>query len=121
MSELPADQYDLKVTCNDEAGNYAEKQTHFNLQLDNTPPIVTRVYRSGASLEIQTDEQATCAYDYNNCLFNFENGTKMDSAISLAHQANWKPGLTYYIKCKDIWGNYKNDCNIQVSPDVFGE
>jgi hypothetical protein len=109
----------MKVTCKDVAGNIAEGNTTFNIELDTQPPVITNIFRRGSNLEIKTDENAKCYFDHNTCLFNIENGTAMGSSLSMVHQAEWKVGKTYYVKCEDLWGNVNQQCDRVISPDHF--
>ncbi len=104
--------YLIYVRCEDAAGNIAEGQTTFYLELDTTPPRVVRAYNAGG-LKIITNEDAECAYDNQNCNFVWENATKM-SGIQKEHDAGWEQGRTYYIKCKDLWNNKADGCSIIV-------
>jgi len=99
----------IYVKCEDIAGNFAEGQTTFVLDLDTKAPKIIRVYNSGM-LKIITDEDAECVYSNENCNFVWENATKMTGLLR-EHEASWEDDLTYYIKCKDLWNN-KGNCFI---------
>ncbi len=99
--------FTLPIQCKDSVGNIAEKTLSFDITLDNTPPLVTRVYSSGNNLQIVTNEPATCTYSTtvpprgeSGCYFAFENGSAMIDADTV-HTAPFSPGLSYYVKCRD--------------------
>ncbi|MFH1711388.1 MAG: hypothetical protein ABH840_03690 [Nanoarchaeota archaeon] len=105
----------LQIKCTD-GGNEAYKNSTFNIQLDNIAPLVTRVYNSGGSLYILTNENSECAYSnsYQTCSFLFENGTQMNGGFTQEHTASWDTQQTYYIKCRDAWNNEPSSCSIRV-------
>ena len=111
--------YDIPIKCEDVAGNTAYKNIKFKLDVDSSPPIVVRVYKSGGNLKIITDEKAECYYNFDGCYFNIDNSTSMTFGLSTKHAADWTTGKTYYIKCRDVWGNTNPNCAIQVSPSFF--
>ncbi|MBU4086964.1 MAG: hypothetical protein KKB21_05305, partial [Nanoarchaeota archaeon] len=108
-------QNQLQIKCTD-GGNEAYKNSTFNIDLDNSAPIVTRVYNSGGSLYILTNEDSECAYSnsYQTCNFLFENGTQMNGGFTQEHTASWDTQQTYYIKCRDAWMNEPSACSIRV-------
>ncbi len=111
-------EYHIKIKCEDSYENKAEAETSFNVEVDLEPPEVVRVYRQ-AGLKIVTNEKAECAFDLRKCNFDFDNATKMTGIYSIEHSAAWDMEHTYYIRCKDIWGNEPNGCNIVVKPTYF--
>jgi len=110
--------YHLDIKCEDIAGNTATGETDFTVEIDNTPPRITRVLYS-AGLKIITDEDSVCGYSFTdkNCGFdlNNENITLM-SGTGKEHTADWQTGRTYYIKCKDFWGRLPGGCSIKIKP-----
>jgi len=113
-SNLPDGEYNFNVKCEDDAGNKAEANATYYIEIDSTPPIVTRAYKEGGNLKIITNEPATCAYSFQRCNFNLENGTSMTNALSVIHTASLINGQTYYIKCEDLWKNENPSCAIKV-------
>ena len=108
--------FNIPIKCEDEAGNIDYGNISFSLNIDSSAPIVIRAYKSGSDLRLITDEKAECYYDFNRCNFNMDDATSMTTALSANHYANWIAGKTYYIKCKDIWGNTNPDCAIKIRP-----
>jgi len=112
--------FKIPIMCNDDAENVVYGNASFSINVDSLPPTAVRIYRYGSSLEIITDEEAECYYDFNKCSFNIDNSTSMTIGFSKKHSAGWLIGKTYHIKCKDIWGNANPNCMIKVSPSFFG-
>jgi len=108
------------IECEDKAGNIAKASATFNVEVDDTPPVVVRAFHKGSQLKIITNEIAECYYNQLNMCnpFNFENATSMTTALSKEHTADWNPSKTYYIKCKDVWGNTNDGCAIVVKPST---
>ena len=108
--------YDISIKCRDDAGNEDYGNSKFDLIVDTTPPIVVRVYHEGSSLKLITNEDSMCYYDLNRCNFDITNASSMSSNYGKEHSAEWNAGITYYVKCKDVWGNANPDCAIKVKP-----
>ena len=108
--------FNISIKCKDIAGNIANGNAVFNLEVDSEPPVAVRVFYEGGNLKLITNEKARCYYDFNSCEFNLENGTSMTSLSSTEHSANWIVGKTYYIKCKDDWDNENPTCAIKAEP-----
>jgi len=108
--------FNISIKCKDIAGNIANGNAVFNLEVDSVAPIAVRVFYEGGNLKLITNEKAKCYYDSNSCEFNLEDGTSMTSLFSTEHTANWIVGETYYIKCKDIWNNENPTCAIKAEP-----
>jgi hypothetical protein len=81
--------YNLLITCTDSAGNKAERDVSFNMNVDSSAPKIVRAYKEGGSLKIITDEQAKCYYDTEKCYFSLEDkkGTEyeMTNVFSTVH------------------------------------
>ncbi len=121
FTNLEEGSYNVKVSCNDKAGNTAETIISFSIEVDETPPKVVRVFKDGSRLKIITDEEARCYYNNINACTPFEldergTMTQGTSSFSKNHSANWDESKTYYIKCKDQFGNSNNGCAIIVKP-----
>jgi len=112
--------YNILITCKDKAKNKAEGNAIFNLIVDKDAPIIVRAYKQGGSLKLITNEPAKCYYDFDRCYFDLESGTSMTTAFSTVHTTNWNPGVTYHIKCKDIFGNINTDppCAKKIIPSA---
>lgn len=113
--------YTYYFRCVDAGGNADSTNVTFNLFLDRQAPIVTRIYKEGAdALKLVTNEDAECSYAMQSCNFNYADGTKMiynSPGINTVLYAPWKDGSTYYIKCRDAYGNLPspNACSIVAS------
>ncbi|MEK6908593.1 MAG: hypothetical protein AABX23_00900 [Nanoarchaeota archaeon] len=101
---LFAGSYDIRLRCTDRAGNIVEGSAQFIIEVDNTGPLITRVYNSGNSLNVITNEASICEYSTSTCSFEFETGTALSGA-SRVHTMPYSNGLTYKIKCRDTFGN----------------
>jgi len=115
---LPRGSYKYTIKCCDLGGNCATKDTDFSVETDFVSPIVTRAYNEGNSLKIITNENAECVYDTTSCSYNFEDGIKMITSDNLAHTTDWDTSSTFYIKCKDEFGNQPapDGCSIIIRP-----
>ncbi len=111
----------LPLRCVDDVGNVAEKTVKFKVEIDTTPVNTTRVYSNAGTLNVITDEKGECAFSNKpsdeNCGFDWQNATKM-IGNELIHTASFDMQATYYIKCKDIFGNTKQGCNARVKAGV---
>ncbi len=118
--QLSSGEYSYDIQCVDDGGNEAVKTTSFSVFVDDTAPNAVRAYKQAPnSLRVVTDEDASCVYDYTSCNYEFDLGQAMlhptvdEKNIQLAE---WKTGKTYYIKCRDEFGNEPspNECSIIV-------
>jgi hypothetical protein len=114
FSQMTRGDYDLYVKCQDDSGNTALGRTSLKLRVDLSAPIVTRVYSFQNALQLDTNEASECAYSNLRCNFMFNNGTQMSGGISNEHSADWNPGQSYYIKCRDAWGHEPSGCSVIV-------
>jgi len=119
FNQLTSGPYVLYVECEDSAGNVVQDFTEIQINLDETTPKVNRAYKEGNQLIIQTDEDAECYYGLNKCTFDINNATSITTGFSKEHKTTWESGLTYHIKCIDIWGNVPNECSIKLLPSFF--
>jgi len=117
LSTVISGTYSIPIKCEDSAHNIARTEINFSMELDTTPPMVVRTYKSNAELVVLTDEKASCYYDFQSCNFDLTNATSMTTALSTTHSAPWEQGKTYYIKCKDIWDNTNPWCAIRIQPN----
>jgi hypothetical protein len=103
--------HELKISCMDNVGNSVEKIITFTINIDKIAPIITRVYfTQGGSLIIMTNENAECKYSFNSET-DFKNMTSM-SNNNLVHSTSASL-KTYYIKCKDEYGNEGNKFKVK--------
>jgi hypothetical protein len=101
-------EYDIALQCIDVAENIATGNSEFSIDVDDSGPIITRVYeRPTGTLNVVTNEASQCAYDFTTCGFIFENGTLMNGE-DLRHTTEFGSGFTYHIKCQDGFGNVGN-------------
>jgi len=108
---VPGD-YKIYVECKDETGVKVRGETEFKVYFDTAIPLVARVYSENGKLKLVTNEESECAYDFESCDFDFESGT--DFGDGLTHVTTFRQAKTYYIKCKDEFGNAPDDCSIIV-------
>jgi len=116
--------YTFHIRCVDLGGNTDNKVTNFNVETDTEGPIVVRVFREENFLKIITNEEASCVYSVatqNACNYLFEDGIEMQSLEDNKHQIGWDIDRTFYIKCRDEFGNQPlpNECSIIARP--FGK
>lgn len=119
LDSLLKGDYKIFIKCVDEAGNKDFGFTELILDLDTNAPIVTRTYNDGGMLKILTDERAECYYTFNKCNFDFASAESMTTGFSTEHETEWQTEFSYYIKCKDIWGNSNTNCAIVVRPEMI--
>jgi len=104
FNSLFAGDYTIPINCTDRAGNSAEGNSQFSIQVDNLGPIITRLYNSGNSLTVITNEASVCESSLNSCNFEFGNGTALSGAGKV-HTMPYTTGNVYKIKCKDSFAN----------------
>lgn len=114
---LTSGTYTYSFRCVDAGGNAASANTTFSVFTDRRVPQVTRVYRESDVLKLVTDEDAVCSYSLTSCNFVFTEGIEMivlNSQQRFINAAPWKPQQSYYIKCRDLYGNEPapNSCSL---------
>ena len=117
FSSIVRGNYRIDVKCEDAAEDSVETATQFSVRIDTEPPKITRVYHSGASLIIMTDEDALCAYSLTDseCSFNVGNASSMTGSRK-EHSTSWQTDKTYYVRCKDYYDRASGGCSIIVRP-----
>jgi len=115
FNSLMGGEYKIYVSCKDDAGNVANTTTNFNIEIDNLPPQIIRIYGESENINLITDENAVCYYGLNGCEFNLENATQIDSDFTTEHNFNSNEEIKYYIKCKDKWNNINPYCATIIS------
>ncbi len=111
--------YEIQVRCIDEAGNMKEEKYQFKLNIDDEPPEITRMFKSGDNLKILTSEIAKCYFDYWTCNFDISNKTSISTGYSKEHSVEWNSELKFNLKCLDIWNNQKGGCTEIIKPGIF--
>lgn len=114
---LPAGTYTYHFRCVDAGGNTATANTTFAVLTDRGAPQITRLYRESDVLTLITQEDSICTYSLTTCNFPLEEGIELvtlNSQNLMVHAAPWKPEHSYYIKCKDNYGNQPapNSCSV---------
>jgi len=113
------------VGCVDAAENIAQGETSFTIELDSVSPLATRVYDDSGSLVVVTNEEATCGYvtedpeDSGICGFVIDDVELMSGSGSLEHSISFDSSETYYVRCKDSFGNEPSECSVIVSGGEF--
>jgi len=113
LNDRTAGAYAFDISCEDIAGNTAQTALRFSLEIDATPPVVTRAFKLGDELKIITDESGECRYSFQGCNFKFEDGEKF-SDEGIEHAAPWQTGQAYFIVCRDVRGNAPPGCSLRV-------
>ncbi len=117
--------YDCNIKCQDAGGNVVTKAINYTIETDNSAPMVVRAYYEDDYLKIITDEETTedlgCVYstEKTGCDYPYDDGLEMTKIGENKHYVEWETGKSYYIKCKDKFGNRltsQNQCNIIVKP-----
>lgn len=103
----------IPIRCEDLTGNTAEETARFIIEIDTTPPSISRVYEQGGNLIVITNEPADCYLSTSSCTFEIEDGTAM-SGNDLVHSGSFERDLNNYIKCKDRSGNFPGRCSMTV-------
>lgn len=117
--DLTAGNYKYYIRCIDAGGNAVDSNLSFSVFVDKQAPVITRVYKEG-DLKIVTNEAAECVYSLSSCSYNFDEGIKMQYSNINTKQnefAPWSTTSTYYVKCRDQYGNEPDPgkCQITVS------
>ena len=107
--------YNVNVSCIDVAGNTASGKQSFEVKIDDGFPEILRVYNKNG-LYIITSEDSECVFSNKNCNIIWENATKM-SGMQREHTTGFEKDKTYYVKCKDLYGNQPNGCSIIVKSE----
>ncbi|MBU2522813.1 MAG: hypothetical protein KKE23_00800, partial [Nanoarchaeota archaeon] len=103
-------QHKLYVTCFDsDKLDISSAERTFNLLRDNRAPQIVRAYKDADTLFIATNELTSCQYSIKQ--FTYGQGSDMTENYpnSKTHRMDWRADTTYYIKCKDRFGNEKAD------------
>ncbi|RMD67013.1 Ig-like domain repeat protein, partial [Candidatus Pacearchaeota archaeon] len=127
-TDLAEGQHTITVTCTDTAGDSVSEQVSFNVEVDTQLVNIARVYIESGTLYVVTDDPASCSYatapapdSANACAFAVDEGTPMSTDLDgTTHSLSISEDETYYIKCKDNFGNERTGtCDIIVSKGKF--
>ena len=105
----------LPIVCQDSIGDVAQKTVHFKILLDTSAPEISRAYVQSGTLNIITNEKSSCYYSTDisqQCLFDMNNASQFNGVNIVSHTISFDTKNTYYIKCKDSFGNYPGTCNM---------
>ncbi len=100
---LVAGQYTTYVSCFDAAGNPAQANTTFSVQVDRQGPQLAHLYTEGTLLYVITDEDSICEYS-NSGAFGFGRGVRMTGENTREHSTTLDNSV-YYLTCRDTFGN----------------
>ncbi len=95
--------YETFVTCKDVAGNLAQDETSFTVELDERGPIITKLYTEGNILHLSTNELSTCEFSTKGS-FKYGEGTPMTGEQTLDHETTLDSSV-YYLVCRDAFDN----------------
>ncbi|MBI2044452.1 hypothetical protein HYT23_00175 [Candidatus Pacearchaeota archaeon] len=103
--------YNIKVKCEDAAGNKAETIVSFSINIDKEPPVIINKSVSGTTMTLATDEPAECVYNTTSCNYLFRDALKNDISYgrTTTHKIyDFSKRIDYYVRCMDEFGN--EDC-----------
>jgi len=114
-------EYTYYIRCIDRAGSIAEEDIEFSVEVDEEGPSIIRLFKEDDYLRIMTDEDAQCYYSNFDCNFYQEDGIEFTTPSGdedVIHYADWdeEGQTTYYIRCKDVYGNGFSDSCTTVRP-----
>lgn len=102
----------IYIECHDETGDSVQSWTEFNIIQDTSTPQVARIWQNNKRLYVLTTEDTECRWTTTNCKFNWDDGE--DAGSSDEHIISVIRGNTYYIRCKDEFGNAPSGCSVEV-------
>ncbi len=108
---LASGSYTYNLFCIDKAGNQANSTTTFAVSVDTNGPALSRVYKSGTILHLETSEDSTCEYSTKGD-FSFGKGTLMTGEKTREHEATLDASV-YFVKCKDV---FENEASYKIYP-----
>jgi|GEM_PF-3783884 len=103
----------LKFRCADVIGNIAEANITVHLEKDETAPKITKFYRSGSDLMLETNELSNCYFTTNrtgvlNTDFRLESGDGLEHHTPIT-------GDFFRINCEDRFNNKNEEIIIYIS------
>ncbi len=100
----------IYVECKDETGDTYRSSTEFEIDFDGSSPQITRVWRDNSTIFFKTTENAICGFSEKDCNFAIN-----VTVAEKQHSIKFVYGKTYYIRCKDEFGNAPADCTLIVN------
>lgn len=99
--------YNMKVECNDIAGNEVTEERNFQVLIDTNNPNIIRLFKTQGKLCIQLNEEAECRYEHKQIFpGQWDNGNGMISgSLKNSYCAALDEDKVYYVMCRDTWGN----------------
>src|SRR3989344_761532 len=101
--------YTTYISCFDVAGNLAQTNTTFNVNIDTLGPHLSQIYTEGTLLYIITHEDSTCEYSSTGA-FAFGRGVRMTGENTKEHTTTLDNNV-YYLTCRDA---FQNDASYRV-------
>jgi hypothetical protein len=101
----------IYVECVDETGDSARVETEFKIIWDTSSPQIARVWQESGQMFLVTTEPAECKLSLKSCKFKWEEGESLGEGEE--HNFRVIKGNTYYIKCRDEYGNIPSGCSIE--------
>ena len=89
---LPRELTLASIKCIDLGGNSDTKETTYTVEVDNTPPVVTRAYHEDNYLKIATEDPAQCFYSLDDCSYITQDGVALQSFDDYTHYVEWNAG-----------------------------
>ena len=111
FSSLATGNYRYNIYCIDSASNQANGSISFSVSVDTQGPQLTRVYKSGNILYLETHEDSSCEYNTKGD-FTYGQGTPMTGDGTAQHEATLDAS-TYFVRCKD---NFNNVASYKIYP-----
>ena len=100
----------IYIECRDETKDAVRGEASFEIIYDESSPRVARVWREGNKMYLIISEKAVCGISEKDCRINLENKTD----FSEKHSIDAVNGKTYFVKCKDEFGNAPSGCSVIV-------
>lgn len=105
---VPGD-YTTYINCFDAAGNLAQTNTTFNVNIDRLGPHLAQLYTEGTLLYVITHEESICEYSSTGA-FAFGRGVRMTGENTKEHTTTLDNSI-YYLTCRDA---FQNDASYRV-------
>lgn len=114
LDTLTKGQYQLYVQCKDmvtsELSNI--EIVDFKVTRKSTTPLIARVSQENSQIKFTTNELANCVYSTESCRFEREDiEINKVSGDQINHRINAQSRNTYYIQCRDIYGQAPSGCS----------
>jgi len=113
---LTDNNYNFEIECCDLANNCDTADIEFEVESDTSAPQVARSYYEDGLMKLVTTEESSCVYSLSTCNYLVEDGLNIDTVDNLNHFVSWNEEESFYVKCKDVYGNYPDpsECSIIV-------